>query len=138
MTNEQKYILKRLYENKLATNLNMIADKPTVKLIKDSIKGFCESVLAKNKTNATTLKIITTDDERDNLKDVLKLALKLDDNTIISNTMLAKAVISACKHKFVTTEKGVKVGKWSYSVSDFLKSLNASIVGKIEKSSFAD
>ena len=132
-----KETLKRLYNNQLATNLVNIADKDTVKLVKTTIKTFLDKIISKNK-NGKGIKVITSAEDRDAVKDVIKLALSLDDTEVITNSMLDKAVVSACQHKFVTESKGVKVGNWSYSVSNFLKSLNASIVGKIEKSSFAD
>lgn len=132
-----KETLKRLYNNQLATNLINIADKDTVKLVKNTIKTFLDKIISKNK-NGKGIKVITSAEDRDAVKDVIKIALSLTDTEIITNSMLDKAVVSACQHKFVTASKGVKVGNWSYSVSNFLKSLNASIIGKIEKSSFAE
>lgn len=132
-----KETLKRLYNNQLATNLVNIADKDTVKLVKNTIKTFLDKIISKNK-NGKGIKVITSAEDRDAVKDVIKVALSLTDAEIITNSMLDKAVVSACQHKFVTASKGVKVGNWAYSVSNFLKSLNASIIGKIEKSSFAD
>ena len=133
----KKATLQRLYNNKLAVNIVAIGDKDTRKQLITKVKALCEAVISRN-ANKSQIKFYATDEEKDAVKNIVAYALQLDDNTIISNTMLAKAVISACQHKFVTESKGVKVGNWSYSVSNFLKSLNASIVGKIEKSSFAD
>lgn len=132
-----KETLKRLYNNQLATNLVNIADKETVKLVKTTIKNFLDKIISKNK-NGKGIKVITSAEDRDAVKDVIKLALGLTDTEVITNSMLDKAVVSACQFKFTTVSKGVKQGNWSYSVSNFLKSLNASIIGKIEKSSFAD
>lgn len=132
-----KETLKRLYNNQLATNLINIADKDTVKLVKNTIKTFLDKIISKNK-NGKGIKVITSAEDRDVVKDVIKIALSLTDTEIITNSMLDKAVVSACQHKFVTASKGVKVDNWAYSVSNFLKSLNASIIGKIEKSSFAE
>lgn len=133
----KKEVLKRLYNNQLGKNIALMGDKDTRKHIKQTITTLCEAVISRN-GNKSQLKFYATDDEKNAVKKWVAYALEIKDEEVISNTMLAKAVVSACQFKFTTVSKGVKQGNWSYSVSTFLKAINASLISKIEKSSFAD
>lgn len=123
---------EKLYLNRLTTNLNQM-DKELKKRLKKSIINAIEQIFEASK-GKKYFNIAVTDNVRQSLEYDLKQALNLKDDIAISNRMLEKAVISATKNKFIRSDvKNVKVEGFAYSISDFLKSLNASIYGKIER-----
>lgn len=124
--------MSRLYDNKLQQNL-VLFDKDTKKELNTRVKSLLVKVATQNAKKKNNLIVIVTSEEKDEIREIVGKVLFLKDNTIISTSMLNKAVVSAMKNKLVTSAKNVKEEGWAYSVSDFLKSLNASIVKKLEK-----
>lgn len=120
----------RLYDNKLSTNIKDLG-KENAKTLKTLVTELMQDVAKKNK-NSKHIQVIITADEKTSMKNAIASALNVKIEQI-SNSMLEKAVLSGMKNKFVRQEKGVKVEGWAYSVSDFLKSINASIFKTINK-----
>lgn len=123
--------MSRLYDNKLQQNI-VAFDKETKKQLNTQVKSLLVKIASMN-SRRKSLIVIVSADEKDELRDLLGKVLFLKDNSIISTGMLQKAVVSAMKNKLITTEKNIKREGWAYSVSDFLKSINASIVKKLDK-----
>lgn len=122
---------EKLYLNRLTTNFNQL-DKELKKRLKKSVVNIIDTILNESKGKKHFI-IAVTDTMKNSLEYDLKLALGLKDATI-SNRMLEKAVISATKNKLVRSDtKNVKVEGFAYSVSDFLKSINASIYKRVER-----
>lgn len=129
----EKNILARIYANKLATNLKDL-DKEKVKGLKTSIKALLDKVANANK-GKKSLSIIVNADDKESIRTGICYALGIDNADAISTSMLNKAVVSAMQNKFVASGRGTKVEGWSYSISTFLKSLNASLIKSIDKAS---
>ena len=123
--------MSRLYDNKLQQNI-VAFDKDTKAKLNTSVKSLLTKIALMN-ARRKQLIVVVTSEEKDAIREILGKVLFLEDNSIISTSMLNKAVISAMKNKLVTSAKNTKQEGWAYSVSDFLKSLNASIVKKLEK-----
>ena len=123
--------MSRLYDNKLQQNI-VTFDKEIKKELNTKVKSLLVKVATMN-AHKKQLVVIVTAQEKDEIREILGKVLFLDDTSIISTGMLNKAVVSAMKNKLVTSAKNVKQEGWAYSVSDFLKSLNASIVKRLEK-----
>ena len=123
--------MSRLYDNKLQQNI-VTFDKEIKKELNTKVKSLLVKVATMN-AHKKQLVVIVTAQEKDEIREILGKVLFLDDTSIISTGMLNKAVVSAMKNKLVTSAKNVKQEGWTYSVSDFLKSLNASIVKRLEK-----
>lgn len=128
---DNKVNVARLYDNKLQTNIKDF-DKDTKSMLTKSVKSLLIKVATMN-ARKKQLVVIVTAEEKEEIREILGKVLFLEDTSIISTGMLNKAVLSAMKNKFVKTNKNEKSEGWSYSVSDFLKSLNASIFKKITK-----
>jgi hypothetical protein len=124
--------MSRLYDNKLQQNI-VAFDKGIKKELNTRVKSLLVKIATQNTRRKNNLIVIVTSEDKDEIRDIVGKVLLLKDNTIISTSMLNKAVVSAMKYKLVTSAKNVKQEGWTYSVSDFLKSLNASIVKKLEK-----
>lgn len=123
--------MSRLYDNKLQQNIKDF-EKDDKKLLNTKVKSLLVKIANMN-ARRKSLMVIVSSEEKDEIRDILGKVLFLEDNSIISTNMLQKAVVSAMKYKLVTTAKNTKQEGWAYSVSDFLKALNASIVKKLAK-----
>ena len=124
--------MSRLYDNKLQQNI-VTFDKEIKKELNAKVKSLLVKIANQNARHNKNLIVIVTSEDKDEIREILGKVLFLEDNTIISTSMLQKAVVSAMRYKLITSAKNVKQEGWAYSVSDFLKSLNASIVKKLEK-----
>lgn len=123
---------EKLYQNKLIIALNAL-DKELKKRLKKSVKSVCESIMTASQ-GKNYFKIQISDEQKQSLEYDLILALNYPKDTQISKRMLEKAIISASKNKFIASGlKNHKIEGFAYSVADFLKSLNASVYGKIER-----
>lgn len=118
--------MSRLYDNKLQRNLNTF-EKAVKKELNAKVKSLLIRTAKKNAKRKSIL-VIVTSEEKDEIRDILGKVLFLEDNSVLSTAMLQKAAVSAMKCRLVATEKGVKQEGWAYSVSDFLKALNACLV----------
>lgn len=123
--------MSRLYYNKLQQNIKDF-EKNDKKLLNTKVKSLLIKIANMN-ARRKSLIVIVSSEEKDEIRDILGKVLFLEDNSIISTGMLQKAVVSGMKYKLVTTAKNTKQEGWAYSVSDFLKALNASIVKKLAK-----
>jgi len=130
----QKIVAKvdfaRLYDNKLSTNI-VDMEKDFAKDLKTQVKDLMDSIAKKNK-NTKHIQVIYTAEEKATIKNAIAKALNVEVDKI-SNSMIEKAVVSGMTNKFVKAEKGVKKEGWSYSVSAFLKSINASVFKTVER-----
>lgn len=124
--------MSRLYDNKLQQNI-VTFDKEIKKELNTKVKSLLVKIANQNARHNKNLIVIVTSEDKEEIREILGKVLFLEDNTIISTSMLQKAVVSAMRYKLITSAKNVKQEGWAYSVSDFLKSLNASIVKKLEK-----
>lgn len=121
---------QRIYDNKLSTNIKDL-DKELKKDLLKQVKSLMSKIATMNEKKKQ-LVIVTTSEERDLVKSVIARSVGVDAETI-SNSMLNKAILSGMKNKMIVATRNNKVEGWSYSVSDFLKSINASIVKKLAK-----
>lgn len=123
--------MSRLYDNKLQQNI-VAFDKEIKAELNTRVKSLLTKIALMN-ARRKSLMVIVSSEDKDSIREILGKVLFLEDNTIISTGMLNKAVVSAMRNKLITSAKNTKQEGWAYSVSDFLKSLNASIVKKLQK-----
>lgn len=124
--------MSRLYDNKLQQNI-VTFDREIKKELNTKVKSLLVKIANQNARHNKNLIVIVTSEDKDEIREIVGKVLFLEDNSIISTSMLQKAVVSAMRYKLIASAKNVKQEGWAYSVSDFLKSLNASIVKRLEK-----
>ena len=100
--------MSRLYDNKLQQNI-VAFDKGIKKELNTRVKSLLVKIATQNTRRKNNLIVIVTSEDKDEIRDIVGKVLLLKDNTIISTSMLNKAVVSAMKYKLVTSAK--KIGR---------------------------
>ena len=132
------------YQNKIiASQFDIDSQKQNKKELKNTILNILQNNLQNNDftKDTKTIQLTTlyiTDDEFASIKNNIKKLLASNTQNV-SYKDVRVAILSSYKNKLVASdEKYVKVEGTSVSVADFLKSVQASIIKKVESSKRQD
>ena len=88
--------MSRLYDNKLQQNI-VTFDKEIKKELNTKVKSLLVKIANQNARHNKNLIVIVTSEDKEEIREILGKLLFLEYNSIISTSMLQKAVVSAMR-----------------------------------------